>query len=151
MSILFRAWLPLFCAALCAAPAALAAGRAATLVGHDARLEGMAGVGSPMEAGALALNANPAALSGLEAPELAFSHHAWLAGTHLEDLAWALPLGEGLPDLGGLAARSHEAREVVGGRLVALSLDAEQEGREERGRRDAHRGGISWGKCRWSE
>jgi hypothetical protein len=71
--------------------AALSAGRAAAILGRDARTEGLGGLQAVLQEGPLSLPSNPAALAALSGPQAAFSHQAWLADTHAEDLAYAQP------------------------------------------------------------
>jgi hypothetical protein len=73
----------------------LAAGRAVAVLGRDARLEGLGGLLAVLQDGPLALASNPAALAGLKGAEAAFSHQAWLADIHGEDLAYAQPAARG--------------------------------------------------------
>src|SRR5882724_9540224 len=65
---------------------------------QDARASAMGEAQAAVASGASAMSYNPAALSAASAQEAGFTHLAWIQGSSIEHLAYAMPLlpGSGL-------------------------------------------------------
>lgn len=60
----------------------------------DARLSGMASAGVASALGVNALNYNPAGLSAINSPEVAFSHSQWLMDSSHDFIGFGMPVGK---------------------------------------------------------
>jgi hypothetical protein len=85
----------IFSTLLAAAPASLAAQSGAQFlrIDTDARLSGMASAGAASVYGISALNYNPAGLSEMTGPEVAFSHSKWLMDSSHDFAGFGLKAG----------------------------------------------------------
>ena len=84
----------IFSALMLAASAASAAATGAQFlkIDTDARLSGMGSAGAASALGVDALNYNPAGLSAMTGPELAFSHSKWLMDANHDFIGFGLPI-----------------------------------------------------------